>query len=168
MNSKNHDDDATRIFPASINDPQQTSKTEITNEVQKQDSDSTISLPVRLKQEVTANEAATIITKNSVESISEPVSSALKVGSILKNRFILRELLGSGGMGTVFRATDLRRQEARDESPDVAIKVLNDEFKNDPELFIALQRETKKLNNWHIPILLLFTTLIVMVIMFLW
>jgi len=47
-------------------------------------------------------------------------------------------------MGTVFKATDLRRQEARDDSPDVAIKVLNDEFKDDPELFIALQRETKK------------------------
>ncbi len=144
MNSKNHDDDATRIYPTGINDSQSISKAEITNEVQKQDSDSTISLPVRLKQEVTDNEAATIITKNSVENISEPVSSALKVGSILKNRFILRELLGSGGMGRVFRATDLRRQEARDESPDVAIKVLNDEFKNDPELFIALQRETKK------------------------
>ncbi len=68
----------------------------------------------------------------------------LGVGSILQKRFVLKEVLGSGGMGTVFRATDLRRQEAQDHQPDVAIKVLNDEFKDDPELFIALQRETKK------------------------
>ncbi len=68
----------------------------------------------------------------------------LRVGSILQNRFVLREVLGSGGMGTVYRATDLRRQEAKDHQPDVALKVLNEEYRDDPELFIALQRETKK------------------------
>lgn len=71
-------------------------------------------------------------------------SETLRVGSILQKRFVLKEVLGSGGMGTVFRATDLRREEAQDHQPDVAIKVLNDEFRDDPELFIALQRETKK------------------------
>lgn len=72
------------------------------------------------------------------------VSAGITVGSIVKNRFIVQEVLGSGGMGTVFRATDMRRQEAQDQQPDVAIKVLNAEFRNDPGLFIALQRETKK------------------------
>ncbi|MEI6267477.1 MAG: serine/threonine-protein kinase [Methylococcaceae bacterium] len=138
MNSENHDDnDATRISPAGINDLQRT----IT---QKQDLDATIDVSATLKKEVTDNEATTIVTKNVIDNISEPASSELKTGSLLKNRFILREVLGSGGMGRVFRATDLRRLEAHDESPDVAIKVLNDEFKDNPELFIALQRETKK------------------------
>lgn len=82
------------------------------------------------------------ITTN-VETISKQAKS-ISIGSMLQNRFLLKEILGSGGMGTVFRATDLRRQEAQDHQPDVAIKVLNDEFKDDPELFIALQRETKK------------------------
>ncbi|MGJ0486948.1 MAG: serine/threonine-protein kinase [Methylomicrobium sp.] len=71
-------------------------------------------------------------------------SAPLTVGSVIKDRFVIREVIGCGGMGTVFRATDLRRQEAQDEAPDVAIKVLNEEFREDPELFIALQRETKK------------------------
>lgn len=71
-------------------------------------------------------------------------SERLQIGSTLQRRFVIKEVMGSGGMGTVFRATDLRRQEAQDHQPDVAIKVLNDEFKDDPELFIALQRETKK------------------------
>ena len=72
------------------------------------------------------------------------VTVSVRVGSVLKNRYVIKEVLGSGGMGTVFRATDMRRQEAQDLQTDVAIKVLNDEFKGDPELLIALQRETKK------------------------
>jgi len=76
--------------------------------------------------------------------IAQENSVTLAVGSVLKDRFLLTEVLGSGGMGTVFRATDSRRQEAEDRQSDVAIKVLNDGFKQDRELFIALQREAKK------------------------
>ncbi|WP_349431469.1 serine/threonine-protein kinase [Methylomarinum sp. Ch1-1] len=82
-------------------------------------------------------------TRLSTAAAEEPAKT-LQVGTVLQNRFVLKEVLGSGGMGTVFRATDLRRQEAQDHQPDVAIKVLNEEFRDDPELFIALQRETKK------------------------
>ncbi|MEZ5559579.1 MAG: protein kinase [Pseudomonadales bacterium] len=63
---------------------------------------------------------------------------------VLKQRFVLEEKLGSGGMGTVFRAKDLRKVEARDRQPFVAIKVLNNDFREHPEAFIALQREAVK------------------------
>ncbi len=66
------------------------------------------------------------------------------IGSVLKDRFILEELLGSGGMGVVYKALDLRKQEAQDKSPYVALKILNDEFKDNPTSYIALQRETRK------------------------
>lgn len=66
------------------------------------------------------------------------------VGSLIKERYRLKEVIGRGGMGTVFRATDQLREEAGDKHPDVAIKVLNKEFRDDPELFVALQRETVK------------------------
>lgn len=141
MNSENYDDDATRISPAATNNPQHTV---INREHHKQDLDATITVSPALKQQFAENEATTVVTKNLFDTLSEPASSALKIGSLLKDRFILREVLGGGGMGKVFRATDLRRLEAHDESPDVAIKVLNDEFKDNPELFVALQRETKK------------------------
>jgi tRNA A-37 threonylcarbamoyl transferase component Bud32 len=63
---------------------------------------------------------------------------------VLKQRFVLDQKLGSGGMGTVYRAKDLRKVEARDRHPYVAVKVLNDDFRTHPEAFIALQREAVK------------------------
>ncbi len=47
-------------------------------------------------------------------------------------------------MGLVFKAKDLRKEEAQDRNPWVAIKVLNDDFKQHPEALRALQREARK------------------------
>ncbi|MGH1373707.1 MAG: protein kinase domain-containing protein [Cellvibrionaceae bacterium] len=63
---------------------------------------------------------------------------------IIKNRFELGELLGAGGMGAVYKATDQRKLEASDKNPYVAIKVLNDDFRNHPDALISLQREARK------------------------
>lgn len=66
------------------------------------------------------------------------------VGDTIKGRFVLEQLLGSGGMGQVFKALDRRRLEAQDRQPYVAIKVLSKGFRQHPESFMALQREAKK------------------------
>jgi len=63
---------------------------------------------------------------------------------VLKERFILERVLGSGGMGVVYKAKDLLKVEAQDRDPYVAIKVLSDEFKAHPKAFISLQRESRK------------------------
>ncbi len=63
---------------------------------------------------------------------------------ILNNRFVLKEALGAGGMGTVYKAQDLRKVEARDTNPYVAAKILNSDFKNHPDAFISLQREASR------------------------
>ncbi len=63
---------------------------------------------------------------------------------VLKQRFVLDVRLGSGGMGTVYRAKDLRKVEAKDRNPYVAVKVLNSDFREHPDAFIALQREASK------------------------
>ena len=63
---------------------------------------------------------------------------------IINQRFLLASKLGVGGMGTVYRAKDLRKVEAQDKNPWVAVKLLNDAFKEHPSAFIALQREAQK------------------------
>lgn len=77
-------------------------------------------------------------------SLSSEGSGEADAPRVLKQRFVLEEKLGSGGMGTVFRAKDLRKVEARDRQPFLAIKVLNNDFREHPEAFIALQREAAK------------------------
>lgn len=66
------------------------------------------------------------------------------VGSVLKGRFVLEHVIGQGGMGIVFKAKDLRKEEAQDRNPYIAVKILNEEFKQHPESLKALQRESRK------------------------
>ena len=87
-------------------------------------------------------QSATLIRPRAVRP--DPGTAGVGVGTVLKQRFVLEEELGRGGMGVVFKALDLRKEEARDREPYVAIKVMNEEFKDTPEAFVILQRETKK------------------------
>ena len=68
----------------------------------------------------------------------------LRTGSLLGDRFILEEEIGRSDMGTVFRARDLRKDEARDSDSRVAIKVFNEEFTRQPNAVRALVREARK------------------------
>ena len=74
-----------------------------------------------------------------------PASGRMKgVGDTLNGRFVLEECIGFGGMGTVYKALDLRKLEASDRKPYIAIKVLNVQISAHPQSLIALQREAKK------------------------
>jgi hypothetical protein len=66
------------------------------------------------------------------------------VGDTLNNRFVLEECIGFGGMGIVYKALDLRKLEAADRKPYIAIKLLNVQFRGHPKSLIALQREARK------------------------
>ncbi len=74
----------------------------------------------------------------------EPDSAPPQVGSIVKGRFVLEQLIGQGGMGVVYKARDLRQEEAQERNPYVALKLLNEDFKRHPESLKALQRESRK------------------------
>lgn len=70
--------------------------------------------------------------------------SKIGVGSVIKDRFRLLDVLGEGGMGKVYKGIDLLKEEAKDRNPYCAIKLLNDDFKDHPEAFISLQRESSR------------------------
>jgi len=65
-------------------------------------------------------------------------------GDVINSRFIIEKILGQGGMGMVCKALDLRKVEADDQQPYVAIKLLSGDFEQHPHAFKTLQREAKK------------------------
>lgn len=72
------------------------------------------------------------------------VARARDEGLLIRDRFVLLEQLGAGGMGTVFTAIDLRRAEADDPNSRVAIKFLSAAFSEHPDALVSLQREARK------------------------
>jgi eukaryotic-like serine/threonine-protein kinase len=69
------------------------------------------------------------------------------IGSILAARYLVSGRLGAGGMGTVYRAQDVRLQRA------AAIKVLHAGLARDPEALARFSREASnasKISNPHV------------------
>jgi len=81
------------------------------------------------------------------ELTTEDLESELlyvRPGMLLRGRFHVDEVLGKGGMGTVYKGRDALKIEAQDRNPHIAIKVLNEDVKKRPDAFIALQREASR------------------------
>jgi serine/threonine protein kinase len=140
----NLDDDKTLIL---------TDITDLTDLTEDGSSDKTVLVQAEITNQVTTDTSAvkqlgdeTSIIRTKV--VEKPHKSRkfdnLGPGVTLKDRFVLLEKLGQGGMGIVFKAKDLLKVEAQDKNPYVAIKVLTDAFKKYSGSFIALQREASK------------------------
>ncbi len=91
------------------------------------------------------NSFDTTNTSQGFEKAKSDANKALENNKIiLNNRFVLESTLGVGGMGTVYKARDLRKVEASDLNPNIAVKVLNSDFRDHPDAFITLQREASR------------------------
>jgi serine/threonine protein kinase len=69
---------------------------------------------------------------------------ALESGFLLKGRFEILELVHSGGMGHVYKATDRRRHPDGSGITHVAIKMMRPSVASRPEARFALEREATK------------------------
>jgi serine/threonine protein kinase len=87
---------------------------------------------------------AALTTTGGFSAPAEGESPELGEGDHLRGRFELIAKLGEGGMGAVWKGKDLLKEEAKDRNPYVAIKLLQKNFKEHPDAFVALQRETAK------------------------
>jgi len=95
----------------------------------------------------TSNTSTTAKWSKPFKDESDKTDHTLNVGSIIKDRFRLIEFIGCGGMGDVFKAEDQRRIDAQDVETLIAIKVLNNNFRDHPESLRSLQREARKTQN---------------------
>lgn len=73
------------------------------------------------------------------------------VGDVLRGRYVVQELLGQGGMGTVFAAIDQYRVERFQGEQRVALKVLHTDVIKRPRLFTELRREFQHLQSLSHP-----------------
>ncbi|HEY6600011.1 MAG TPA: serine/threonine-protein kinase [Pseudomonadales bacterium] len=93
----------------------------------------------------TAEPDATVINPTVIGARAAPADAIpLGPGSVIKERFVIESEIGHGGMGVIYRARDLRKEENGDRDPYVAIKVLSNQFRRDSRMVVALQREAHK------------------------
>jgi len=70
---------------------------------------------------------------------------------VIDDRYELESRLGIGGMGAVYRARDRLMQEANDPDPYIALKLILDSVRDDPQASIALQREARRAQTLNHP-----------------
>lgn len=97
---------------------------------------------LRLRQQ--ASRAGARQEVSPVLATPEEGEPQLKLGDMLRDRFVLDMLIGTGGMSRVYRAVDRRRLEALDPQPYVAVKVLSPDFRRHPDALRALEAEARK------------------------
>src|SRR5450631_1520633 len=84
---------------------------------------------------------ATPLKTEQVRKEDRSASSIPEIGRVLRNRYVLESRLGSGGMGTVFKAMDRYRCDLTEDNRHVAIKFLHEETDSRPEVLSNLRRE---------------------------
>jgi serine/threonine protein kinase len=90
--------------------------------------------------EVAGAELASI-TASDPRPCNRPPMQLMEIGYVLRDRYVLESRLGSGGMGTVYKAADRFRCDLPESERHVAIKILHENLRSRPEVLTNLRRE---------------------------
>lgn len=79
-----------------------------------------------------------------VRLVTSPDTAEIGPGKLINKRFHLESILGCGGMGVVYAARDLRKEELGDANSRIAIKLLSKNVQHLPNALRMLQQESTK------------------------
>lgn len=88
--------------------------------------------------------SSTVVLADNVLDEGNASDDRVQVGSVLRDRFMLKEQVSGGSMGVVYKALDRRLAEADSDSPFVAIKILSPKLSRSGLALRALQQEAAK------------------------
>lgn len=71
----------------------------------------------------------------------EEIRRRVGVGTILDHRFVLEQVIARNGIGVIYKARDLRPEEAREREPFLAIEVLDADIREYADSFAVFQRK---------------------------
>jgi tRNA A-37 threonylcarbamoyl transferase component Bud32 len=74
-------------------------------------------------------------------TVAESTPARLDSGYVLRGRYVIENRVGSGGMGTVYKALDRSRSEHTKSDAHVAIKILHGQTRGRAEVVSKLRRE---------------------------
>jgi serine/threonine protein kinase len=108
-----------------------------------------IRLRIAQRDPATAGEAISVdlspvapeIRREAPASARESAPARLGSGFVLRGRYVIESQVGSGGMGTVYRALDRSRSEHAEIDARVAIKILHEQTRSRAEVVSKLRRE---------------------------
>jgi serine/threonine protein kinase len=90
---------------------------------------------------VVAESELASITASDLRPCNRPPMQPMEIGHVLRDRYVLESRLGSGGMGTVYKAVDRFRCDLPESERHVAIKILHEDLHSRPEVLTNLRRE---------------------------
>lgn len=106
--------------------------------------------PARSTPEFSPAQAAAVTPEppTSARGPAAPASrNEVRVGQVLRGRYLLQSVIGRGGMGTIFEAVDQFKLALPNVDRRIAVKVLNADLRERPEMLAELRREFQNLQG---------------------